>query len=189
MVSKHGPAALLATLGLAGPASTQDAWIVDADGDPGADFTSIQAAVDAAGAGDTVFVRSGSYAGVHVDGKPLHIVGAPDFDGAEPVLHLGAGGPLLLIENVPAGEEVVVRGLTVATGPIEARASAGSVYLEFVVSGAGVQVADCADFVATRSTLFGGVDVSGSTVHLFDTSFLGPTAGTGLRLELSLIHI
>jgi len=35
-------------------------WVVDDDG--GADFVSIQATVDAASAGDTTFVRSGTYA-------------------------------------------------------------------------------------------------------------------------------
>jgi len=34
-------------------------WVVDDDGD--ADFTSIQAAVDAASVGDTIEVRSGTY--------------------------------------------------------------------------------------------------------------------------------
>ena len=66
---------LLACVGAAAGAT----WVVDDDG--GADFTSIQVAVDAAGAGDTIEVRSGTYY-ENVDvGKRLTLRG----DGADVV--------------------------------------------------------------------------------------------------------
>lgn len=36
-------------------------WVVDDDGGAGVDYTTIQAAADAASAGDTIEVRGGSY--------------------------------------------------------------------------------------------------------------------------------
>ena len=50
---------VLAVLLLAGTAAGATTWIVDNDG--GADFTSIQAAVDATGEGDTIYVHAGTY--------------------------------------------------------------------------------------------------------------------------------
>jgi pectin methylesterase-like acyl-CoA thioesterase len=48
---------LLACAGTAAGAT----WVVDDDGGAGVDYTTIQAAVNAAAAGDTIEVRSGTY--------------------------------------------------------------------------------------------------------------------------------
>ncbi|NIA11877.1 MAG: hypothetical protein GWP10_19660 [Nitrospiraceae bacterium] len=66
-------AGVLAVLLACAGAAAGGTWVVDDDG--GADFTSIQAAVDAASAGDTIEVRSGTYVeNVDVD-KRLTLVG------------------------------------------------------------------------------------------------------------------
>ncbi len=77
-------------------------WIVDDNGGPGVDFTSIQAAINAASANDVLIVRAGTYASFTLD-KGLRIV--------------GEGGPLIQgsmqIENLPAQGLAVVSGLRV----------------------------------------------------------------------------
>jgi parallel beta-helix repeat protein len=71
-------AVLLACAGTAAGATT---WVVDDDGGAGVDYTTIQAAVDAASAGDTIEVRGGTYIeNVDVD-KRLTLIG----DGADVV--------------------------------------------------------------------------------------------------------
>lgn len=62
------------------PVKARTTWTVDDD--PGADFTSIQEAVDAANPGDTIRVRTGTYSSVYVD-KSLKIraVGTAVIDG------------------------------------------------------------------------------------------------------------
>lgn len=51
-------------------------WIVDAANGPGTNFTDLPAAIQAAASGDTVLVRSGTYAPFAVAGKALTIRGA-----------------------------------------------------------------------------------------------------------------
>jgi pectin methylesterase-like acyl-CoA thioesterase len=56
-------------------AALADVHVVDASG--GGDFTTLQAAVNAAADGDTLLVRSGSYDGFLLTGKGLSIVAEP----------------------------------------------------------------------------------------------------------------
>jgi len=55
-----GALAVLLVLACAGAAVGATTWVVDDDGGAGVDYTTIWAAVDAAGDGDTTFVRSGT---------------------------------------------------------------------------------------------------------------------------------
>ena len=59
-----------------------DVWIVDATG--GGDFRDLQAAVDAAGDGDTLVVRDGVYSTFFAIDKGLRVVAER---GATPVVH------------------------------------------------------------------------------------------------------
>lgn len=56
-----------------GPAALGAQWTVDPAG--GGQFTSLQAAIDAASGGDTILVKGGCYRGI-VFGKPLSILGS-----------------------------------------------------------------------------------------------------------------
>ena len=51
-------------------------WVVDDDGGPGVDFTSLQTAIDAAGTGDLILVRPGDYDDFDL-AKALTILGEP----------------------------------------------------------------------------------------------------------------
>ena len=51
-------------------------WIVDDNGGPGTDFTTLQAAVDAAADGDVILVHAGEYLSATIDGKGLSLIGA-----------------------------------------------------------------------------------------------------------------
>ena len=51
-------------------------WVVDDDGGPGVDYTSLQTAIDAASEGDLILVKPGSYGDFDLD-KMLTILGEP----------------------------------------------------------------------------------------------------------------
>ena len=103
-------------------AATGKVWRVSQN-DPTADFTSIQAGVDAATDGDTVLVQPivpvakgqpTSYDGFVVNGKSLTFAAdEPPFAGAidTPVV-----GGEILIYNLAAGNDVVLRGFHVGDG-------------------------------------------------------------------------
>ncbi|HSA94614.1 MAG TPA: NosD domain-containing protein, partial [Acidobacteriota bacterium] len=72
-------------------------------------FPSIQAAIDAANAGDTVLIREGTYKEAVVIGKPLHVQG----EGRQTTKILGSG--VGTVVRITAGD-VSVSGITVAGG-------------------------------------------------------------------------
>lgn len=63
-------------LALLSATASAGTWIVDDDGGPGVDFTSIAGAVAAAAPGDLILVKPGAYGTFWVN-KPLKIVGQP----------------------------------------------------------------------------------------------------------------
>lgn len=77
-------------------------YTVDDTPGSGADFSTIQAAVDAASDGDTILVSEGSYGAFVVDAKDLVITNA----GAPVKVH-GAS----IVRNLPAGKQVLLRRL------------------------------------------------------------------------------
>jgi hypothetical protein len=101
---------------------------------PGVDFTSAQAAVDAAAPGDVILFRQGSYGSVTIAGKGITLIA-----DAGAFVHLAAGfsfsktmGPLSfhnVVRDVPAGERVVFRGFW-TIGGLELIDCDGAVWIE-----------------------------------------------------------
>ncbi len=105
-----GTAAALAAIALAAPApiAAQAPIIVDAAGGPGAQFTQLQPAIDAAGPGAVLLIRAGTYRAFTL-AKGLALVGE---DGAI------VTGPSA-VRDVPAGQHVRIRNLFLETLVIE----------------------------------------------------------------------
>lgn len=101
-----GYSRILASLGVAcalgGTARAQNVLVVDAAGGPGSAYAEIADAVDAAGEGDLILVREGSYLSFVIDGKSL-VVQAES--GAQ-VVTKDIG-----VRNLTAGQSVSVRGI------------------------------------------------------------------------------
>ena len=92
---------------LAATATAQSVWVVDDDGGPGVDFTQISFAVNAAGEGDLVLVRDGTYLNFVVNGKSITVVADR---GAQPIINVYALIPIWVHDLAP-GQEVYLRGL------------------------------------------------------------------------------
>jgi hypothetical protein len=156
-------AVLLAALLLAAPPAAAGVLLVDPSGDAGANF---QAAIDAAADGDTLVLLPGDYSWPaqevtpHVHGKGLTIVPAA---GSRP--HIST----LHIANVPAGSQVVVRGIDISTAFYALLSSDGGAV--FVDACAGpVWLEDCAlacPVAATGQTMFfpGDIGYAGAKVR------------------------
>jgi hypothetical protein len=182
-------------------------WVVDDDPALGVDFTTLQAAIDAAHDGDLLLVKAGTYAGFTIDGKSLALT-------AELGAVVGVSS-MIRVTNLAADQRVVLRGIdrpqiAVPAGtPKDVLVSncLGVVWFEdCLLSGlqgvesstplmrveSSVSVALERCFVA--STLLSDIEalrVSASSVHAHDTQF---AAGTpfgngaslpGVRLEPS----
>jgi hypothetical protein len=108
----------------AGPASAST-WIVDDDGGPGVDFTTIAAAEAASIAGDVILVRPGNYAGFTLDAG---------------VAILGDTGAsittALTIQGVPAGARATLAGFS--TRGIRVQSCVAPVLLEDLIVRADV---------------------------------------------------
>lgn len=167
---------LLAPLALAflAPGALAGTLTVAPNPGPGIDFTSIQAAVDAAVEGDTILVETGTYFGqVVIDGKALTLQGlGPVSIGNVPASGQARGQ--LLIQNIGAGQAVDVRSITTfrdgfVPGPgIELADSAGRIWLEesgtLNFGGRGIVISNCANVLlaevdsrAARAVDLGGV--------------------------------
>ena len=151
-------APVLALLALAPAAAAQAVHVVKPDGT--GDFTTIQAAVDASAPGDIVLVIGGFHTNVVIDrGLTLVSTGgsgiSKEFEGP------GADQPALLVTGVPAGQLVVLSGITVFVGSagagsaFEVRDCAGALWIQdcFVDSyGAPSLTADAAATIAISNT-------------------------------------
>jgi hypothetical protein len=133
------PVVLVVVLGAHTPASLASAslgrvWVVDAASGPGTDFTTIQAAVDAAVDGESVLVRPGTYASFAIVGKDVDVV--------------ADGGPVTVagfeLRDLASSGSIVVRGLQ-STG----------------VAGPGAAIVDCAGHVLVEACTLVGADGDG----------------------------
>ena len=191
-----GPAVLV--LLVAAAARAQDVHVVDDDAGPGVDFSSVAAAVSAAGEGDTILVRAGNYAGATIVAKSLAISADPD--GAEVVIE-GS----MSIEQLSEDQFVSVSGLSIDAStndfPLHGlliEDNLGHVWVEDCVisgtdypgplsngSGPGVSAENAARVTLVRCDVFGGTGgpftgigfvglrVIGSHVRLFDSRLFG----------------
>lgn len=139
-----------------------DLWTVGPAGS-GAQFSEIQAAIDAARDGDVILVRAGGYRQIVVD-KPLRILG----DGADAV-RIGGNGFGVRIRDIGQGEELVLSGMTVravlsqlSLPTIALDDCPGTVVLQGIVAPAssftvGVQAVNCARAFLLDCDITGGV--------------------------------
>ncbi len=91
---------------LAAPLAQADIFVVDVGG--GGDFTTLTAAVSAAGQGDVILVKSGFYAEpapVVIDNKRLSIIGDEPFAAGAPSVEIQPG---LVIKNLAPGRNVAI---------------------------------------------------------------------------------
>ncbi len=182
-VSHRIVAALLAT-----SLPAQAVWIVDDDPGPDVDFAAVQAAVDAAAAGDTILVRSGEYPSFFAS-KPLRIVADRDA-----TVRIDAP---VTVSNIDAGQSFVLQGFLVQqndslpmTHEIFVFTCSGAVRIEDCVFDPGpigavtnldtVLVLDCAAIILDRVEADGqyaagfgvaggnAIAVDNSVLHLFD---------------------
>src|SRR5262245_11530768 len=93
-------------------------WIVDANNGPGTNFTTIQAAINAAQPGDRIIVKPALYNENVTVNKGVTIVGynATTYPVTYPPANAWGnaiwGG--LAVQNLPAGQTAIVSGLVVA---------------------------------------------------------------------------
>lgn len=190
---------LAISLALTAPATAlaQTVWTVE----PGGALDQIQAAVDVAADGDVILVRPGDYATFDVVGKSLVIQADPQASVTHFVWLPLIGTPdfALDVRDIAAGQSLVIRGLDITLSyqePVPACSvtnCAGGVRFEDCTfnasNGDGVAVGACESVTFTRcaalsngpflpnsSTVYSlneGLQVAGSTVHLFDCTVTG----------------
>lgn len=197
------PLPLLALPALVLPALAQSVLVVDDGGGPGVDHLQIQDAVAAADEGDTILVRSGTYAPVAITGKSLRIV--EDAGAHVEILPdiLAPDAPLLGVEGLLASQSVTVRGIVLRPGLLSVepylvrlRDNLGTVWIEdcavvatpffLPARQAGLLAEDCFGVTLVRcsieATRAGGSAVPGdppgihgvrSRLSLFDTLAVG----------------
>lgn len=190
---------------------------VDASRGPGADFATIQAAVDAAREGDTIVVRDGTYGNVVVHARSLSIVS----DG--PRARIDGS---IWVRSLAPHQCALVRGFRASFGAHVANC-AGAVWLEDIESldasgacsfgdRAGSEVWSSSSVTLVRCTLQGerlgtttsgaigsgpGLEARASRVHAFDCRLLGGAGrgggsglpalpgGPGLRVDESTVTL
>lgn len=169
-------ASIAASLTLAGSA-VADRLTVDQSG--GGDFTTIQAAVDAARDGDIIFVRPGRYTGtgasvVDLGSKSVDIVAEEyecDSESSTSVVIDGEDRRRGLgYESVERGRYFGIEGLTFVNCATDADGGAMS------LSGARCQVA-CCRFIDNRGVNGGAVYISGGEVEVVESIFMQNRAG------------
>lgn len=106
--------------------------VVDALAGPGSDFTTINAAVNAAAAGDMLLVRAGTYPGFSINAKALTVA-------AEPGAAVSIDG-LVVVRDLANGADVLLTGLEIdataifLTSLFDLRSSLGPIWIENCVA-------------------------------------------------------
>ena len=189
----------LLVLGFANTVAAQgQVWVVDDDGP--ADFATIQAGIDAAGEGDILLVKEGSYTGMYIYGKSLTIQAEK---GALVTIASRVFHPVVRVTNLASSQSVRLRGLVLnANGEVPGlrlQDNSGTIWVEecsargsAYYTTAGIHVKDSTDVVLIRSLASGtagwggeyaydagsGLVLDGASVHAFGCSFQGAQADT-----------
>lgn len=157
------PAVLMA---LAGALSAQTVYVVAATGGPGADFSTIGEAIDAADDGDIILIRASIFEGGYfpedlvIDGKSLVI---QEHQNAE----ISVNG--MTIRNLRSTQSVAVRGLEFSWD-VELLDNEGTVWLEETIG--AIRVANSASVSIARSVMedhFAGLLATDSAVYVYDS--------------------
>lgn len=188
------PQPSLATLALATllclPAAAQSVRVVDDDGGPGVDHTSLQDAVDAAAEGEILLVKGGTYGPLLLGDKSLVIT-------AELGESVVVGQTLL--SNLSAPKRVTLTGLTIhanfgGTGLVLSNSPGQVLVTECTVVGQGIPLfqintavtvtgcasvtfSECVVSVDGASGGYPGLDAVLSDVHLYDCSVAAGNQG------------
>ena len=120
------PFALIAITALT--AAQSRVWVVGPNANGMAEFSEIQAAVDAAADGDTVLVQSGIYGGFSIVNKGVSVV-------ADSNLVIVSGG--VDVHFLAPGQFVVLRGLSIRnpkSDPVQIYKNAGWVWFDIYQS-------------------------------------------------------
>lgn len=166
----------------------QSVLVVDVNQGPGSQFVDVQSAIDAASPGDRITVRSGLYEGFVVD-KPLHIVGDPSFS----VPHNGnVYGEWITIENLPAGTDTVLRGVSDAppiilvARELVVRNCQGRILLDEITSSlSGASITDSAQVYMNRCGM-GGTYIARSSVQMSASPHSGTVGINGTEAALTI---
>ncbi|MFK7740898.1 MAG: hypothetical protein AB8H80_11300 [Planctomycetota bacterium] len=170
-------ATILLAIGLAGSLTSQSTtWVVDANNGPGTHFTDLPPAVAAAAPGDIVVVR-------YVD-PLITAYTAPTIDKALTVVSEGGRAGLvgpLVVQNLPAGEDVVLRGLRLAPFATATGTTGSSRFVIWFNDGS-VHLQDCVrDAVATMFSP--GSQISNSSLVTFTQCSLPTIRTDALRID------
>ena len=169
--------AVLSVLALVAAASAQTTWIVDMDNRPGAHFTGIQAAVNAASTGDEIFVRTpalqSDYLTATIDGKGLWVHG----DAANPPNLCG----LLLVRNLAGSDTARFSDLMINT---QSTISACSVNVVRVSNCQGLVIVERVRQVEAFASA--GFHITDCSLVVFDHSMLHVNTGN-LTIERSTV--
>lgn len=201
----------------AASASAQGALIVvDAANGPGADATSIVDAIGLANDGDTLLVRTGTYAPFTIESRTLVVMAEP---GATVIVEAAAPNYLgsTIVLGVSPSQVVVLEGLTLHGGydPIDGTEldalliedCAGQVWIQdctlrpilgFSTDYAGLRAVDSSNVIVVRSTTdplssggFGptaaGLLAEGSRVFAYESTFTAASGGIGAKLDDSFL--
>lgn len=175
--------------------SAQQVWVLDRDGGPGVDFTTMSAAIAAVASGDIVLVRDSAinYGDVTISGKSLHLIAEPEVAGARPRL------ALVRVTGLAADQVVTFHGFEISPGilvpepGVWVQHCAGAVVLENVViapqvtfgPAAVMSVEGSSRVLVSRSTIaipspatgsavpVHGLSVAGSDVAVYDSTIAG----------------
>lgn len=126
---RTNPCVVLPLLSFTAMAQT---FVVDVNGGPGTNFTSIAAATAAVPSGSRLLVQPGTYASFAIVGKSVVVDAAPGV-----ILDTNGPGPTIAINGLTSTQEVVLRGLTWTstvffgnTGPLVADNCAGLIVID-----------------------------------------------------------
>lgn len=167
----------LGLLLLASPFAAASTWVVDSSG--GGNFTSIQAAIDAAAPGDVLLVKEGFYSAFSLD-KDLSILGEP---GVRPFVD---GKSQILTDNAAvAGLEFRSLNVTDAAGVVLLDDIVVNGLMPYLQGCEGSVISGCAQVHVSRSLIHGkpgdeacesiGLGIVDSTVTLTGCTIVGGT--------------